>query len=102
MTEPLYERTTQLLEANLGDELVALDAEGGHCFGFNSVATFVWRQLASPKTLAELGERLVAEYDVSTEQCTGELQELLDTLIEKRLIRLRVGAGQPPTNIPAN
>src|SRR5215213_4326029 len=102
MNEPLYERSTQLLEASLGDEWVALDAEGGQCFGFNSVATFVWRQLASPKTLAELRQTLVTEYDVSTEQCTEELQELLDTLIEKRLIRLRVGAGQPPTNIPAN
>ena len=102
MNEPLYERSTQLLEADLGDELVALDAEGGHCFGFNSVATYIWRQLDSPKTLTELSETLVAEYDVSTEQCTQELQELLDSLIEKRLIRLRAGARPSSTNMPAN
>jgi len=100
MDEPLYERSTQLLEANLGDELVALDAEGGNCFGFNSVATFVWGQLTSPKTIAELTERLVAEYDVSREQCTGELQELLADLIQKRLIRVRGGAEPSPTNSP--
>ncbi len=96
MTEPLYERSTQLLEANLGDELVALDAEGGNCFGFNSVATFVWRQLASPKTFAELRDRLVAEYEVTTGQCAQELQELLDGLIEKRLIRVRVAVPGSP------
>ena|SRR5688500_17407005 len=99
MTEPLYERSTQLLEANLGDELVALDAEGGNCFGFNSVATFVWRQLASPKTFAELGDRLVAEYEVTAEQCAQELQELLDGLIEKRLIRVRVAVPGSPQKI---
>ena len=99
MKEPLYERSTQLLEANLGDELVALDAEGGNCFGFNSVATFVWRQLASPKTFAELRDRLVAEYEVTTEQCAEELQELLDGLIEKRLIRVRAGVTGTPQQI---
>ena len=99
MTEPLYERSTQLLEANLGDELVALDAEGGNCFGFNSVATFVWRQLASPKTFAELRDRLVAEYEVTAEQCAQELQELLDGLIEKRLIRVRAGVPGSPQKI---
>ena len=102
MNEPLYERSTQLLEANLGDELVALDAEGGQCFGFNSVATYVWRQLASPKTFAELTAKLVAEYDVSTEQCSEELQELLDGLIKRRLFKVGVGAGQSPPNTPAN
>ena len=100
MNEPLYERSTQLLEANLGDELVALDAEGGNCFGFNSVATFIWGQLASPKTMAELRESLVAEYEVSSEQCTVELQELLTDLIEKRLIKVRVASGPSPTNFP--
>ncbi len=95
MTEPLYERSTQLLEANLGDELVALDAEGGNCFGFNSVATFVWRELETPKTLAELRDKLLAEYDVGTNQCSEELQELLDGLIAKRLVRVQAGAGRP-------
>jgi hypothetical protein len=102
MTEPLYERSTQLLEANLGEELVALDAEGGNCFGFNSVATSIWHQLASPKTFAQLRDSLVAEYEVSTEQCAEELEELLDGLIEKRLIRVQASAGESPTNLPAN
>lgn len=87
MNEPRYERSTQLLEANLGDELVALDAEGGNCFGFNSVATAVWRQLVSPKTFAELNEGLLAEYEVGAEQCREELQELLDSLVAKGLVR---------------
>ena len=87
MSEPVYERATHLLEADLGDELMALDAEGGHCFGFNSVATGVWRQLVRPKSFAELLEALLAEYDVDREQCRAELGELLDDLVEKGLVR---------------
>jgi hypothetical protein len=90
MSEPMYERATQLLEADLGDELMALDAEGGNCFGFNSVATDVWRQLASPKSFGEIHESLLAGYDVERDQCAADLRELLDDLVEKGLIR-RVG-----------
>ena len=90
MSEPIYERATQLLEAELGDELMALDAEGGNCFGFNSVATDVWRQLASPKSFGEIQESLLAGYDVERDQCAAELRELLDDLVEKGLVR-RVG-----------
>lgn len=86
MSEPVYERTTQLLEAELGDELVALDAQGGNCFGFNSVATNVWRQLASPKSFAEIEQALLADYDVDAEQCRAELRELLDDLVEQGLV----------------
>jgi hypothetical protein len=89
MSEPVYERRTELLEAELGDELVALDAKGGNCFGFNSVATSIWRQLAGPKSFAEIREALLAEYDVTSEQCTEELRELLNSLIEKGLVQVR-------------
>jgi hypothetical protein len=87
MTDVLYERAASLLEADLGDELMALDVDGGTCFGFNPVATGVWRHLTSPKSFDELKEALLAEYDVSSEQCSQELRELLDDLVEKGLIR---------------
>jgi hypothetical protein len=87
MTDLIYERAASLLEADLGDELMALDVEGGTCFGFNPVATGVWRHLTSPKSFDELKEALLAEYDVSSEQCSQELRELLDDLVEKGLVR---------------
>jgi hypothetical protein len=76
------------MEAELGDELVALDAEKGHCFGFNSVATSVWRRLAEPASFDQLRDGLLSEYDVSHEQCTSELQALLDDLLERGLIAI--------------
>ena len=87
MKETVYERATELLEADLGEELVALDVEGGTCFGFNSVATGVWRLLASPKSFGELKQALLAQYDVADEQCDAELHELLGDLVQKGLVR---------------
>jgi hypothetical protein len=74
------------MEAELGDELVALDPNAGDCFGFNSVATSVWRQLQEPRTFEELRDALLQEYEVDQQRCARELQELLDDMSARGLI----------------
>ena len=86
MSENIYRRAVDLLEADVDDELVALDPANGHCFGMNSVAKEVWRKLETPKSFDKLRAELLAEYDVSEEQCTEELKDLLSDLSEKGLI----------------
>lgn len=82
----IYRRAAKLMEAEIGDELVALDPEQGNCFGFNSVATSVWRSLDQPRSFEQLRDALVGEFDVGADQCTEELRELLGDMVAKRLI----------------
>jgi hypothetical protein len=89
MVDQIYERAVDLLEAELGDEIVGLDVDGGNCFGFNPVAASIWRLLDQPRSLSALKSALVEEYEVDEEQCGRELEELLDDLIERRLVRVR-------------
>ena len=86
LASPVYHRAADLLEADVGTELVALEPEAGNCFGFNEVATWVWRRLARPAGFDELRDELLAEYDVSRDQCGAELQALLDDMVAKRLL----------------
>ena len=88
MTSLVYKRSLELMEADIGDELVALDASAGNCFGFNQVATSVWRRLAEPKTFDQLRDDLLNEYEVSREQCSNELRDLLDDMTAKGLVEL--------------
>jgi len=81
-----YKRAAELMEADIGNELVALEPEAGSCFGFNEVATVVWRRLAEPRSFDELRDGLLADYDVSTEQCSSELQALLDEMKAQGLV----------------
>jgi len=78
-----------LMEAELGDELVALDPDGGACFGFNDVAATVWRLLERPRTFAELIEALLSDYDVEPAQCEADVGDLLAQLSDRGLVRLR-------------
>ena len=81
-----YRRSAQLMEADINDELVALEPNQGLCFGFNSVATDIWRKLEQPRTFGDLKIELLAEYEVSEEQCTSDLRDLLEQMSEARLI----------------
>ena len=81
-----YKRTIDLMEAELGDELVALDPNAGECFGFNSVATSVWRKLDQPQTFEQLRDALLDEYEVEPNRCSDELKALLDDLTAKGLV----------------
>jgi coenzyme PQQ synthesis protein D (PqqD) len=82
----VYRRAVDLMEAELGDEIVALDPNIGECFGFNSVASSVWRELAQPRTFDQLRDALLGEYEVERDQCSRELRDLLDDLSSKGLV----------------
>jgi hypothetical protein len=89
----MYRRTAQLLEAGVGDELVALDPDKGSCFGFNSVAASVWRALEQPRSFDELSDRLLDEYEVDRDQCRTELAELLEQMTSNGLVERTAEPG---------
>lgn len=83
----VYRRAVELMEADLGEELVALDPERGNCFGFNEIAADVWRRLVQPASFDTLRDGLLADYDVSEQQCSEELKTLLNEMIDRGLIQ---------------
>lgn len=80
---------------DLEGESVLLDLKTGLYFGLNPVGTRIWHLLEEGKTPAQMVEGLVAEYDVSPEQCQKDLQQLLAVLKEKGLVRLAGNAAKP-------
>lgn len=86
MTDQVYRRSVELLEADINDELVALERTLGACFGFNSVAKDVRRKLETPRAFDDLGNDLPAEYDVAEQQCMDDVRELLEHMTQAKLI----------------
>jgi hypothetical protein len=86
MEDPIYERRANILEADIGDELVALSVQDGMCFGFNTVATDVWKMLEQPQSASALREKLTEQYDVDPERCAADLNSLLDQFVDMGLV----------------
>ena len=84
---PLFARAVSLHEAEIGEDIVALDPAGGDCFGFNAVAASVWRLIEQPRSQDAIEAALIEEYDVAPEQCRAEVGELLTDMQSRGLVR---------------
>lgn len=87
MQEELYSRAAPLLEAEVDQEIVALDREKGEVFGFNLVASDVWRLLEQPHTIGELCAELEQLYVVAPQECASDVAELLAQMMEMKLVK---------------
>ena len=89
MSETLIvRRRSELIEAEIDGELVALHVDSGTCYGFNGTATRIWSLVEQPKSVAEIRDVLMAEFEVDAETCEAELMALLRELEADRLIEI--------------
>lgn len=75
------------LSTTIDDETVILDMGAGKYYGFNEVGTFVWNSVQQPLTVAEICDKVTAEYDVEYERCRSDVDDLLVELADKDLVR---------------
>jgi PqqD family protein of HPr-rel-A system len=79
--------SAEQVSAQLDGEAVVLDLREGVYFGLNPVATRVWSLLKeAPRSVAELRQAILDEYDVEFEQCNGDLRALLEALKDHGLV----------------
>lgn len=84
----LVTRRPRLVEAEVHGELMGLDVDAGHCYGFNATATEVWKLLAEPMTLDALCTALRARFDVDAQRCHESVSTLLARLADEGLVEL--------------
>ncbi|AXE20520.1 PqqD family protein [Runella rosea] len=83
-------RKNETISGQLNDDLVMVDIEKGSYFSLNSVATRIWELLENPLSPESLYDALLAEYDVTPEQCRTEVNEYLEKMKELGLIQVVV------------
>lgn len=86
----LFIRNNETISGQLNDDLVMVDIEKGSYFSLNSVATRIWELLENPLSPESLYDALLAEYDVTPEQCRTEVNEYLEKMKELGLIQVVV------------
>lgn len=77
------------VSAWLDGEAVVLNLADGVYYGLNPVGATVWTLLEQPRTLAELRDALVAEYDVDAPTAEADLRRLLGELAQRGLVEVR-------------
>ncbi len=77
------------VSAQLDGEAVILSLADGVYYGLDPVGATVWALLEQPRTLAELRDAVVAEYEVDAPTAEADLRRLLGEMAGRALVELR-------------
>ncbi|MBE9038100.1 lasso peptide biosynthesis PqqD family chaperone [aff. Roholtiella sp. LEGE 12411] len=76
------------ISSDLAGEAVILNLKSGTYYGLNAVGASIWNLIQQSRTISEIQDALLAEYEVEPEQCDRELLVILQQLEEQGLIEV--------------
>ena len=87
----LYRRNPAIPQASLSsDEMALLDAAQGMYYGLNGPATRIWELLEKPRSLGDICQVLLAEFEVDPADCERDTRDFIARL---QAVALVVGTG---------
>ena len=83
-----FVRAPDQLSCELDGEIATLNLGTQFYFGFTDVAAVIWRELESPRTMSELSDAILSEFNVQREECLKDLSIFLRTLQNRGLLEI--------------
>jgi hypothetical protein len=84
--ETILQRKGDLLFNEIDGEVVMLSIENSEYYGIDKVGSRIWELLEQPLRYKNLIAKLMAEYEVSEQQCLEDTLAFLAKLTEKKLL----------------
>jgi Coenzyme PQQ synthesis protein D (PqqD) len=75
--------------SELQGEAVILDIKSGVYYGLNQVGASIWNLIQAPKTVNEIRDALLTEYEVDSQACETDILILLEDLAKNGLIEIK-------------
>lgn len=79
-------RNEDLLSGMVDDEAVIMSINSGSYHFINETGRRIWELLEQPKTVAELCDILIEEFDVDLETCQKDVMRYLEALQTRQVI----------------
>jgi hypothetical protein len=77
------------ISCNLAAEVAILNITSGIYYGLNTVGSRIWKLIQEPRTVHEIRDALLEEYEVEPERCEHDVLVLLQELASKGLIEIK-------------
>lgn len=78
----------EVVANEVGAGVILLDLRTSKFFQLNSVGSFVWQQLKSPRSIAQIHAAVCAEFAVEPERCSADIHRLIEKLRDAGLVRV--------------
>jgi hypothetical protein len=73
----------------LDGETVILHLGSGTYYGLNAVGSTIWNLIQEPRTIAEIHDKLLQQYEADAGECERDLLNVLDDLCKASLVEIR-------------
>ena len=80
--------TKEQVSSDLGEDTVILNLKTGIYHGLDAVGARIWNLVQEPKTVSDILNTLLQEYDVEPDRCEREVGVLLQKLADAGLIEV--------------
>jgi len=94
-SEPVVRRT-DISSTELRGETVLLSLEQQSYFGMRATSQRIWQLLEQPRTLPQILDALLLEYEVDRQKCECDVAAFMNSLWGAGLIQPANGAQQSP------
>ena len=84
--EPAVCAVPDQVTCDLSGEAVILQLQDGIYYGLNPVGACIWNLIQTPKTISEVRDAILDEYDVTPEQCEADVRALVAEMKEHALV----------------
>jgi hypothetical protein len=81
--------TKEQVSCPLGEESAILNLKNSVYYGLDPVGARVWTLLQKPRSVGELRDTLLSEYEVEAGRCEQDLLALLESMRREGLIEVR-------------
>lgn len=89
LPEPVIALSSNQVCCELDGQAVILSLTTGKYYGLDEVGSRVWALIQEPKTMSELQNVLLSEFDVEPWVCERDLNHLIQELEEVGLVQIR-------------
>jgi hypothetical protein len=76
------------VSSDLGGEVAILDLKAGVYYGLDAVGARIWSLIQEPRTVNEIRNILLEEYEVEPERCERDLLVLLQRLADEGIVEV--------------
>ncbi len=73
---------TDQVSSDLGGEVAILHLKAGVYYGLDAVGARIWNLIQQPRTVQEVRDVIVSEYEVGPDRCESDLITLLQRLAD--------------------
>jgi imidazolonepropionase-like amidohydrolase len=82
----LIRRTASVLTAEIDKQIVMMDIESGRYLGLDDIGSVIWKRLETPRTLGDLVDSLVEDYDAERAVIAQDVRELLKEMATQGIV----------------